>query len=134
MGKKASDEERVTKITAKTEEAAPKVKKSKEGKKVSDKKAKKMAKKTAKVKGEKREVPKFWRIVRAPFYYTIWRVLKPIGRYLRDSWRELRQVRWTNRKTTWKLTLAVIIYTVIFFLFILLLDMLFSWLFNKVLG
>ena len=37
-----------------------------------------------------------------------------LGRYLRDSWRELRQVRWPNRKATWKMTLAVLVYCAIF--------------------
>ena len=64
-------------------------------------------------------------------------LIRPIvylGRYLRDSWRELRQVRWPNRKATWKMVLAVIIYTAIFMLLITLLDVFFSWLFNLILG
>ena len=57
-----------------------------------------------------------------------------LGRYLRDSWRELRQVRWPNRKTTWKMVLAVIVYTLIFVVFISVLDLFFSWLFNLILS
>lgn len=57
-----------------------------------------------------------------------------IGRYLRDSWREIRQVRWPNRKATWKMTLAVLIYCAIFFAFILLLDTFFTFIFNLLLG
>ena len=57
-----------------------------------------------------------------------------LGRYLRDSWHELRQVRWPNRKTTWKMVLAVIVYTIIFVVFISLLDLFFSWLFNLILS
>ncbi|MBR3052185.1 preprotein translocase subunit SecE [Candidatus Saccharibacteria bacterium] len=57
-----------------------------------------------------------------------------LGRYLRDSWRELRQVRWPNGKATWKMVLAVIIYTLLFMALILLLDLFFSWLFNLILG
>lgn len=56
------------------------------------------------------------------------------GRYLRDSWREIRQVRWPNRKATWKMTLAVLIYCAIFFVFILLLDMFFTFIFNLIFG
>ena len=56
------------------------------------------------------------------------------GRYLRDSWREIRQVRWPNRKATWKMTLAVLVYCAIFGVFILLLDMFFTFLFNLLLG
>lgn len=57
-----------------------------------------------------------------------------LGRYLRDAWHELRQVRWPNRKTTWKMVLAVIVYTIVFVVFISLLDLLFSWLFNLILS
>ena len=57
-----------------------------------------------------------------------------LGRYIRDSWRELRQVRWPNRKATWKMVLAVIIYTAIFVVFISLLDLFFTWLFNIILA
>ncbi len=55
-----------------------------------------------------------------------------LGRYIRDSWRELRQVRWPNRAATWKMTLAVLIYCAIFMIFVLLLDTLFTFLFNLV--
>ncbi|MBR3230580.1 preprotein translocase subunit SecE [Candidatus Saccharibacteria bacterium] len=55
------------------------------------------------------------------------------GRYLRDSWREIRQVRWPNRKATWKMVLAVLIYTALFVLTISLLDLFFTWLFNLIL-
>ncbi len=61
-----------------------------------------------------------------PFVY-LWR-------YLRDSWRELRQVRWPNAKATWKMVLAVFVYTVLFMVLIFLLDLFFTWLFNLILG
>ena len=64
-------------------------------------------------------------------------LIRPIvylGRYLRDSWRELRQVRWPNRKATWKMVLAVFVYTAIFVIFISLLDLFFTWLFSLILG
>ncbi|MDO4747503.1 MAG: preprotein translocase subunit SecE [Candidatus Saccharibacteria bacterium] len=57
-----------------------------------------------------------------------------LGRYLRDSWRELRQVRWPNRKATWKMVLAVIIYTALFVVIISLLDLFFTWLFSLILS
>lgn len=57
-----------------------------------------------------------------------------LGRYIRDSWRELRQVRWPNRKATWKMVLAVLVYTAIFVIFISLLDLFFTWLFNIILS
>ena len=93
-----------------------------------DKKPKKLkqkpAEKTKKVeKTEKGKKP-----------FILFRPFVAIGHYLRDSWHELRQVRWPNRKATWKMVLAVFIYTAIFAVFLLLLDMLFSFIFNKILG
>lgn len=35
-------------------------------------------------------------------------------RYFVNSWRELRQVTWTNRRETWRLTLAVFVFAVVF--------------------
>ena len=55
------------------------------------------------------------------------------GHYLRDSWRELRQVRWPNRKMTWKMVLAVFVYTALFVSFLVVVDLLFDWLFNIIL-
>lgn len=37
-----------------------------------------------------------------------------VPRYLINSWRELRQVYWPNRRETWRLTLAVFIFAVVF--------------------
>jgi preprotein translocase SecE subunit len=34
--------------------------------------------------------------------------------YLKNSWREVRQVVWPNRKETWRLTLAVFVFAVVF--------------------
>ena len=66
--------------------------------------------------------------------FILFRPFVALGRYLRDSWREIRQVRWPNRKATWKMVLAVLVYTALFVIFITLLDLLFSWLFNLILG
>ncbi len=52
----------------------------------------------------------------------IFRFLRPILRPLRwlipayfvNSWREVRQVTWPNRRETWRLTLAVFIFAIIF--------------------
>ena len=78
-----------------------------------------------KVTEKKTEEKKPFVLIR-PFVY-LWR-------YIRDSWKELRQVRWPNRKATWKMVLAVLIYTAIFVAFISLLDLFFTWLFNLILG
>ncbi|MBR2726228.1 preprotein translocase subunit SecE [Candidatus Saccharibacteria bacterium] len=66
--------------------------------------------------------------------FILFRPFVAFGRYLRDSWRELRQVRWPNRKATWKMLLAVLVYTVIFMTLILLLDTFFTWLSGTILG
>ncbi len=59
-------------------------------------------------------------------------VTGPIG-YVKGSWQELRQVRWPNRKATWSLTLAVIVFTMFFVVVILILDAAFQYLFKEVL-
>ena len=45
-------------------------------------------------------------------FKIIGRILWPT--YFRNSWKELRQVTWPTRRETWQLTLAVIIFSVIF--------------------
>lgn len=88
-----------------------------------DKKQEKLEKKVAKKaeKSAKSAEKKPFLLIR-PFVY--------FGRYLKESWQELRQVRWPNRKATWKMVLAVLVYTAIFVVMITLLDIFFSWLFN----
>ena len=88
------------------------------------KEARKAEKKALKSADEKNGKKPF--ILFRPFVY-LWR-------YLRDSWREIRQVRWPSRKATWKMVLAVVIYTALFMVIITLLDLFFSWLFNLILG
>lgn len=55
-----------------------------------------------------------------------------IGAYFKGAWVELRQVRWPNRKATWALTVAVILFSLFFMALILLLDSLFKWLFELI--
>ena len=64
--------------------------------------------------------------------FILFRPFVALGRYLRDSWREIRQVRWPNRKATWKMVLAVLVYTALFVLIISLLDLFFTWLFSLI--
>lgn len=59
---------------------------------------------------------------------------KKEGNYFRNSWLELRQVRWPSRKATWKMVAAIFIYTGLFIAIIMLLDALFTWLFGLILG
>lgn len=42
--------------------------------------------------------------------------------YFRNSWKELRQVTWPTRRETWQLTLAVIIFSVVFGVIIAVVD------------
>ena len=65
--------------------------------------------------------------------FILFRPFVALGRYLRDAWREIRQVRWPNRKATWKMVLAVIVYTALFVILISLLDLFFRWLFGLIL-
>jgi preprotein translocase SecE subunit len=55
-----------------------------------------------------------------------------IGGYFKGSWQELRLVRWPNRKATWGMTAAVIIFTGLFVALIVSLDWLFSTLFKLI--
>lgn len=57
-----------------------------------------------------------------------------IAGYFKGSWAELRQVRWPNRRTTWSLTLAVLVFAAFFVLLITLLDYLFQMVFERILG
>lgn len=86
--------------------------------------AKKPAQKVAKKK----------RTVKLPRFVVV--LLKPfrgIGRYFAGAWRELRQVRWPNRKATWGLTGAVIAFSLFFAAIILGLDFVFQYLFKEIL-
>jgi len=67
-------------------------------------------------------------------YFILARPFVTIGRYLRDSWREIRQVRWPNRKATWKMTLAVLVYVAFFMIFLTLLDVFFTFIFDLLFG
>jgi preprotein translocase SecE subunit len=60
-------------------------------------------------------------------------VLASIGGYFKNSWIELQQVRWPNRKSTWSMTLAVILFTTLFIVLIILLDYAFKQLFELIL-
>lgn len=111
----AKTEVRVHKIKA---EVAPKV-------------VKTVAKKPAEVKVEtkvaKRKAPK----------KAVAKLLIPLValiRYFKQSVLELRRVRWSNRKSTWAMTLAVIGYSGLFLLIVLALDNVFSLLFKLMLG
>lgn len=112
-----------TKISAKGTKANKATKAAKTAK-ATKTSAKAAAKSSAKsVENNTKSAKKPFILIR-PFVY--------FGRYVRDSWREIRQVRWPSRKATWKLFLAILVYTLIFVAVIMLLDALFTWLFNTV--
>jgi preprotein translocase SecE subunit len=65
--------------------------------------------------------------VLGPFRFLLWpfktRPVRFIGRglaaifflrYFRNSWKELREVTWPNRRETWQLTFAVFVFAIIF--------------------
>ncbi|MCL2371376.1 preprotein translocase subunit SecE [Candidatus Saccharibacteria bacterium] len=56
------------------------------------------------------------------------------GRYVAASFRELRLMRFPNRKAAWKMTFAVVIYALIFFIFIALLDTFWGMVFQRLIG
>lgn len=58
---------------------------------------------------------------------------RAIGGYFKGAWVELRQVRWPNRRATWSLTLAVILFSIFFAVVILGLDYLFQYIFKEIL-
>lgn len=57
-----------------------------------------------------------------------------IGGYFKGAWIELRQVRWPNRKATWALTVAVIIFSLFFLALIVLLDTFFKYIFELIIA
>ena len=96
--------------------------KDKKTEKVKAKEQKKAEKATKKVENDGKKV------------FILFRPFVALGRYLRDSWKEIRQVRWPNRKATWKMVIAVLIYTALFMIIILLLDLFFKFIFGLILG
>ena len=60
--------------------------------------------------------------------------LRATGGYFKGAWEELRQVRWPNRRATWGMTAALLAFTAFFVVLILLLDALFKYVFQLILG
>jgi preprotein translocase SecE subunit len=112
---KSSDDTKVTRIKAKDDGATKKVK----SKPANTKQAKEVAsvkKELALEANEKRNV------------------FQRLAAYFKGSWQELTMVRWPDRKTTWKMTGALIVFTVAFGTLILLLDYLFQYVFKLLIG
>ena len=54
--------------------------------------------------------------------------------YFAGAWYELRQVRWPDRRATWGMTGALLVFTTIFVTIILLIDALFKYLFQLIIA
>lgn len=117
---KPEDAEVTRKVTVKAKNSENKKVRAKQA--AAAKKAEKAERKAAKeAEAEKKKV------------FILFRPFVAIGRYVRDSFREVRQVRWPDRKSTWKMTLSVIVYVVLIAVAIMLLDALFTFVFNQLL-
>lgn len=64
---------------------------------------------------------------------AIWHGIRAVGGYFKGAWRELREVRWPTRTQTWSMTGALVGFTAVFVVLILLLDALFKYLFELIL-
>ena len=60
--------------------------------------------------------------------------LSVITSYFRGAWQEIKQVRWPDRRSTWGMVGALIVFTAALFLVIILLDYGFAWLFKLIMG
>ena len=58
------------------------------------------------------------------------KIKQPRDNYFIGAWRELKQVRWPDRKATWSLTFAVVVYSIFFFVLVIVLDAAFKYLFD----
>ena len=118
---KSEDAEVTRKVTVKAKNSENKKVRAKEA--AAAKKAEKAEKKAAKeaAKEDKK-------------VFFLFRPFVAIGRYIRDSFREVRQVRWPDRKSTWKMTLSVVLYVLLIAAIIMLLDAFFTFIFNQLLS
>lgn len=111
----------------------------------------KISKYRAKVEGvnlqkvkKTKKMPKWLRIVLMPLivlgkilaflFKPFAKIFAPLGRYLSESWQELKLVRWPTRKETWKMTAGVLIFSISFAVFVTLIDGLFNWIFTTLIG
>ena len=60
--------------------------------------------------------------------------LNAVAGYFRGAWQEIKQVRWPDRRSTWGMVGALIVFTAALFLVIILLDSGFAWLFKLIMG
>ena len=88
-----------------------------------------MFKKSKKIKkvSTPKETNKVLKRIAKPFSFLV-----KFGGYFKGSWKELRQVRWPDRKATWGMTAAVLLFTGFFAILIVLLDAGFNELFKLI--
>lgn len=121
----AEAEEVTRKVTVKAKNSEnKKLAKSKKEQAAVKEKAKKAAVKEKKARKVPTVLKPLWWLL-APF--------RALGRYIKESFQEIRQVRWPSRKETWKMTISVIVYVILISAFIMLLDLLLTEIFNGIL-
>lgn len=98
------------------------------GAKSPDPTSKKLTSKTSKI-GQKKTAKK---LKPAKKQTKLGKFFAPITGYFKGAWEELKQVRWPNRKSTWGLTLAVILFASFFLLIVVLLDTFFKYIFELI--
>lgn len=128
---KQKSQSRITRITAGDKAANPKkpsilaTAKELAGRAQAEKSSAKTAKPSAKAKTAASS-PKSSKSRRNP--------LNAIAGYFRGAWQEIKQVRWPDRRSTWGMVGALIVFTAALFLVIILLDYGFAWLFKLIMG
>ncbi len=128
---KQKSQNRITRITAGDKAAKPKkpsilaTAKELAGRAQTEKSSAKTAKTSAKTKTAASK-PKNSKSRRNP--------LSAITGYFRGAWQEIKQVRWPDRRSTWGMVGALIVFTAALFLVIILLDYGFAWLFKLIMG
>jgi len=75
-------------------------------------------------------IKKVWKIIKKPMR-VIGLVILP--KYIRNSWKELKLVTWPSWKTSRKLTIAVIIFAIVFGITVAIVDFLLNKLFRDIL-
>jgi preprotein translocase SecE subunit len=88
----------------------------------------KKAQKPPKAAKNKAKTPRKTKFQAPNWLKAVGRFFSPVGRYLQGAWQELRVTKWPNRRSTWGLTVAVILFSVFFAVLILSFDNLFEWL------
>ena len=128
---KQKSQNRITRITAGDKAAKPKkpsilaTAKELAGRAQTEKSSTKTAKTSVKTKTAASK-PKSSKSRRNP--------LSTITGYFRGAWQEIKQVRWPDRRSTWGMVGALIVFTAALFLVIILLDYGFAWLFKLIMG